>query len=82
MKSAESTYLRGKAVVELTADRAGRRGVELLAQLQAGVGHIIIDTNGEVVLALAFEVLEHSLDHGGGEFLAAQTITASDNLHT
>ena len=47
---------------------------------QAGVGHIIVDADGEVVLGLVLEhFIEDTLDHGGGEFLGGQTITPADN---
>ncbi len=61
--------------VELAGDGALGRGVVLLAQVQGGVGHVIHDAHGEVVLGLGlFHVLIDGLDHGGGEFLAGQAI--------
>ncbi len=65
--------------VELAGDSACRSGVEELAQGQGGAGQVIVDADGEVILHLAVEVGEDSLDVGRREFLAAQTITAADD---
>ena len=66
--------------IELAGYGAGGSGVELLAQLQGGAGHVVVDAHGEMVLHFAFQVVVHGLHHGGGEFLGAQTIAAAHYL--
>ena len=67
--------------VELAADRTGRSGVEDLAGRQAGVGHIVHNADGEVVLRrVELEVVKHSLNVGRRELLGAQAVTAADDL--
>ena len=67
--------------IELAGDRALRSGVEDLAHRQAGVGHIVHDAHGEVVLrGVQLQVVEDSLDMGRRELLGAQAVTAADDL--
>ena len=66
--------------IELAGYGASGGGVELLPQLQGGAGQVVVDTHGEMILHFAFQVLVHGLHHGGGEFLAAQTIAAAHYL--
>ena len=67
--------------VELAADCASRSSVEDLAGRQAGVGHVIDNADGEVVLRrVELEVVENSLDVGRRELLGAQTVAAADDL--
>ena len=66
--------------VEQAALRAFRAGVDLLAQLEGGVGHVVHDAHGEVVLrGVGLEVVEHGLDHRGVELLGAQAVAAADH---
>ena len=66
--------------IELAAYGAFGRGVEAGSQGKAGVGYIILNANGKVVLGGGgTHVVVHSLDHGGSKFLGAKAITASDN---
>ena len=67
--------------VEHAGHGAGRCSVDGLAQLQRGVGHVVGDAHGEVVLRLVLgQVVVHSLDHGGVELLGAQAVAAADHL--
>ena len=67
--------------IELAADRAGRSGVEDLAGRQAGIGHIVHNADGEVVLRrVELEVVKHSLNVGRRELLGAQAVAAADDL--
>ena len=46
-----------------------------------GTGHVVIDAHGEVVLGGGgLHVVEDALDHGGGELLGAQAVTAAVGL--
>ena len=70
----------GAQTVELAAHGAFGSRDDLLAQLQAGAGHVVVDAHGEVVLHFAGQVVIHSLDHGGVELLGAQAVTAAHDL--
>ena len=71
----------GTEAIELAADGAGGRGIHQGTQGQAGEGHIVYDTHGEVVLGLSLiQIVVYGLDHGGIEFLAAQAITSAHDL--
>ena len=66
--------------VEHAADGALGGDVQRLAQRQAGLGHVVVDADGEVVLGgLLGDVVEHGLDHGGVELLGAQAVAAADH---
>ena len=68
---------------ELALDGAGRSGVGTVLILGQGhVGHIVHDADGELALHLVLLQLAVNSKHGGGRrILAAQTVTAADDLH-
>ena len=67
--------------IELAADRAFRSGVEDVAQRQAGVGDVVHDAHGEVVLRSSqLQVVEDSLHMGRRELLGAEAVAAADGL--
>ena len=46
---------------------------------ERGVGHIVVDADGEVILGHRLgEVVEDRLDHGGSEFLGGEAVAAAD----
>ncbi len=46
----------------------------------AGMGHVVVDADGEVVLGLVFlHLVKETFDHGRGEFLAGQAISTADH---
>jgi len=45
------------------------------------VGQIVVDANGEVVLALAGHVVEHGLHLRGGGVLGAESVAAAQYPH-
>ncbi len=65
--------------IEHAADGARGSDVQRFAELQGGVGHVVVDADGEVVLLLARQVVVNGLYHGGVEFLGAQTVAAADD---
>ncbi len=72
----------GTKAVELAADQILGSDVQLFPDGQGGVGHIIGDAHGEVVLGLVEgQVVEDSLDHGGRELLGAQAVAPAHNLN-
>ena len=68
---------------ELALDGAGGRGVGTVLILgQREVGHIVHDADGELTLHLVLLQLVIHGEHGGGRrVLAAQAVTAADDLH-
>ena len=67
--------------VELAGDCALRSGVDFLLDIDGGIGNVVDDADGEVILGiLAFNVLEDSVDHRRGEFLAAEAVSAAGNV--
>ena len=55
------------------------RHTEFRIELQAGAGHIVTDTDGEMILRMRCgQVVEHRLGHGGGELEGTQSIAAAD----
>ena len=55
-------------------------GVESGNHLQGGVGDIVLDTHGKMVLGSGtLHVVKYRLDHGGIKLLGAQSVTAADN---
>ena len=58
---------------------AFRLGDDLFVNLEGGVGDVIVDTDGEAVEAVFREVLVDSENHGGGELLGGETVTAADD---
>ena len=70
----------GAEAVEHAGDQAFGAGVDLLAQLEGGAGHIVDDADGEVVLGLVLgKVVIDGLDHGGVELLGAEAVAAADD---
>ena len=68
----------GAQTEELALHGAGGHGVDLFFNVEAQVGHVVVDAHGEVVLGgQAQHVVEHGLGHAGGEVLGAQTVTAA-----
>ena len=68
----------GAQTEELALHGAGGHGVDLFFNVEAQVGHVVVDAHGEVVLgSQAQHVVEHGLGHAGGEVLGAQTVTAA-----
>ena len=65
--------------VELAGDGAFRRRVDLLLHIEGGEGYVVDDADGEVVLLRAIQVIEHSLRHGGREFLGTEAIAAAED---
>ena len=71
----------GAETVEQRAHGGGIFGVELGIVVQAGMGDIVLDADGEVVLGRGFlQFVEDALDHGGCEFLGGQAVAAADDL--
>ena len=69
----------GTKSVEEGADRAGIFGGELGVKGKRVVGHIVVNTDGEVVVGHGFgEIVEDGLDHRGGELLGGETVAATD----
>ena len=67
--------------VEQSPVYALRLGVEVWVVVQAGVGDIVVDAHGEVVLGLRLrQLVEHGLDHRRGELLAGQPVAPADDL--
>ena len=66
--------------VELARGGACGSRVELLGEVERGVRHILVDTDGEVVLGLVlFEVLVDGEHHRGVELLGAKAVSAADD---
>ena len=65
--------------VEHARGGAGRLGGDVLVNLEAGVGHIVLDADGEAVEAIVLEVLVDREDHGGREVLAGEAVAAADD---
>ena len=58
---------------ELAADRSLRHGVHLMANRQGQMGHIIVDSYGEMVLRLlVLHIVVNRNDLGGGKVLGGQ----------
>ena len=54
--------------------------VELGLVVQAGAGYVVEDTHGKAVAGLGpGQLVEHGLDHGRGEVLGRQPVTAADH---
>ena len=54
---------------------------ETIIVVEAGVGDVIVDAEGEVVLRFGLsEVVIHGLDHRRGEFLGGKPVPAADGL--
>ena len=49
--------------------------------IEAGVGNIIVDADGEMILGFGFlQFIQHGFDHGWSEFLGGKTIAAADDF--
>ncbi len=67
---------------ELRAGLTVGRGVDVAGDGQGGVGHIVHDAHGEVVLgAVLLQVIQHGDDLAGGGILAAQAVAAAHDGH-
>ncbi len=67
--------------VEFTARRAGGCGVELLGEVERGVGNVLINTDSEVVFRRGlFEVFVNREHHGRGELLRTQAVSSAYDL--
>ena len=74
-----------RAVRAQSVEQAALHGIglggEAVVHGKRGVGHIVVDTHGEVVLGCRLlEIVVHRLDHGRGEFLGRQTIATAHHL--
>ena len=66
--------------VEEGAHGVGAFGGEVLVPVQAGVGDVVVDADGEVVLRVRLgQLVKDALGHGRGEFLRGQTVAAADD---
>ena len=65
--------------VELAANGACGSGVDEFVQGQVVAGDVVDDTDGEAVFVGSAHVLIDGVDHGGVEFLAAQTVSAAQD---
>ena len=71
----------GAQAVEQGAHGAGLFGGEFGVVVQAGVGDVVVDADGEVVLGRRLQqFVEDALHHGRGEFLGGQAVAAADHL--
>ncbi len=52
---------------------------DLFLHLEGGMGHIIVDTDGESVESVLGEVLEHCENHGRRELLRRESVPAADD---
>ena len=67
--------------VEQGAHGAGSFGGVVGIVVQAGVGDVVLDADGEVVLGVGLEqFVVDALDHGGGEFLGGEPVASADDL--
>ena len=63
---------------ELALHGAGGHGVNFFFHVKRGVGDVVVDAHGEVVLGLkGHHVVVHGLGHAGGEVLGAQAVAAA-----
>ena len=68
----------GTEAEELAADRALGSGVHKVALGEGSIHNIVDDADGEMVLGFVeLKVVVNLLDHGGGEFLAAEAVSAA-----
>ena len=68
----------GTKAEELAADRALGSGVHKVALGEGSIHNIVDDADGEMVLGFVeLKVVVNLLDHGGGEFLAAEAVSAA-----
>jgi len=72
----------GSKTPEHAGDDTLGRDIDHLLDRQRTTGHVIDDTDGEVVETLAGEVLIDRLGMGRGEFFAGQTVAPTDNRDT
>ena len=71
----------GSEAVEEGADGAFDFGGVLGVLIQRGVGDIVFDADGEVVLGIGLEqFIVHALYHGGGELFGGESITPADDF--
>ena len=68
--------------VEFARGGAFGRGVVLFREIERGVRHVLVNTDGEVVFGLLrFEVLVNRKHHGRVEFFRAETVSSADDLN-
>ena len=68
----------GPETPELAGDDRLAGGDDIFAHGQGGMGHVVVDADGEVVLPLARHVVEHGLDLGGRGVLGGKTVAAAE----
>ena len=72
----------GTEPVEFAGSGAGGSRVELLGEIQRGVGNVLVNTYGEVVFRFfPFKVFIYGKHHGGREFFGAQAVSAAVYLY-
>ena len=60
----------------------GGSGADFLGDGQGGEGHVVRDTDGEIVFrGLRLEIFVHGENLPGGRVLGAEAVAAADNLH-
>ncbi len=70
----------GAEAVEQGAVEAFVRRAVVLVPGKAGVGDIVINADGEVILRRGlFEIVQHSLCHAGVELVGAEAVTSADD---
>jgi len=71
--------IRAQSIEERTHG-LGVFGGELGIVVQAAVGHIVVDADGEAVLqVLLLQLVEDALDHGRGEILGGEAVSPADD---
>ena len=71
----------GAQAEEQRAHRARDFGGELGIVIQAGVGDVVVDPDGEVILGRGLlQLVIDALHHGGREFLGREAVAAADHL--
>ena len=72
----------GAHAPELGAGLTGGRGVDLAGHIQRGVGDVVHDTYGEIILGfILLQVIQHGDDLAGGGVLTGQAVAATHDDH-
>ena len=72
--------VRAQAVEHAAHHALAGIGAEIRVPLQAGVGEVVDDADGEMILRLVFfQFVEHALDHARREFLGRQAVASADH---
>ena len=67
---------------ELAGDCAFRRGVDLAANGEGRICHVVHNANGEMILRLLlFEIRIDRVHHGWREFLATEAVASADDFN-